>query len=163
MHSPLVIEKNDQGKTVYRLTSHRRTLSETDIVNFVNLIGLHEPPFIDMEYVKNEMPGLHTKRFAPAPMLISLGMGLVATRIMDVVEAMTEKENLGAFHGMVGVEAAVKNPAFANDTLQVALEAFVDRKTSAGQTLVDLKHVVKNQRDQVVTVFTEKIIFDCGK
>ena len=149
MPNPLVIEKNDQGKTAYRLTSHKRTLSETDIVNFVNLIGLHEPPFIDMEYVKNEMPGLHNKRFAPAPLLISLGMGLVATRIMEVVNAMTETENLGKFHGMVGVEAMVKNPAFAGDTLWVDLEALVDRKTSSGQTLVDLKHAVKNQHDQI--------------
>jgi len=160
MLSPLQIEKNDQGKNLYRLTSHRRTLAETDIVNFVNLIGLHEPPFIDMEYVKNEMPGLHNKRFAPAPLIISLGMGLVATRIMEVVAAMTQAENLGQFHGMVGVEAKVKNPAFTGDTLQVELEAFVDRETSSGQTLVDLKHVVKNQHDQIVTVFTEKIIFD---
>jgi len=160
MLSPLQIEKNDQGKSIYRLTSHRRTLSETDIVNFVNLIGLHEPPFIDMEYVKNEMPGLHNKRFAPAPLLISLGMGLVATRIMEVVAAMTQAENLGQFHGMVSVEAKVKHPAFAGDTLHVELEAFVDRETSGGQILVDLKHVVKNQHDQIVTVFTEKIIFD---
>lgn len=162
MPGPLQIIENEQAKTVYRLTSHKRTLSETDIVNFVNLIGLHEPPFIDMEYVKNEMPGLHNKRFAPAPLLISLGMGLVATRIMEVVAAMTQAENLGQFHGMVGVEAKVKNPAFAGDTLHVELEAFVDRETSGGQTLVDLKHVVKNQHDQNVTVFTEKIIFDCA-
>ena len=163
MLSPLQIEKNEKGKTIYRLTSHRRTLAESDIVNFVNLIGLHEPPFIDMEYVKNEMPGLHNKRFAPAPLLISLGMGLVATRIMEVVAAMTQAENLGQFHGMVGVEAKVKNPAFTGDTLQVELEAFVDRKTSGGQTLVNLKHVVKNQHDQIVTIFTEKIIFDPPK
>ncbi len=160
MPNPLQIEKNDQGQLVYKLTSHRRTLSEADIVNFVNLIGLHEPPFIDMEYVNNEMPGLHNKRFAPAPMLISLGMGLVATRIMEVVDAITQEENLGVFHGMVGVEAVVKNPAFTGDTLQVELEASVDRKTSSGKTLVNLKHVVKNQHDQIITKFTEKIIFD---
>ncbi|MEN8245513.1 MAG: MaoC family dehydratase [Thermodesulfobacteriota bacterium] len=160
MSNPLQIEKNEHGKTVYRLTSHRRTLSETDIVTFVNLIGLHEPPFIDMEYVKNEMPGLHNKRFAPAPLLISLGMGLVATRIMEIVDAMTEREKLGLFHGMVGVEAQVKNPAFTGDTLHVELTAFVDRKTSSAKTLVDLKHVVKNQHDQIITKFTEKIIFD---
>jgi acyl dehydratase len=29
-----------------------RTVSETDIVNFVNLCGFVEPLFIDMEYVK---------------------------------------------------------------------------------------------------------------
>lgn len=163
MPGPLQIIENEQAKTVYRLTSHKRTLSETDIVNFVNLIGLHEPPFIDMEYVKNEMPGLHNKRFAPAPLLISLGMGLVATRIMEIVDAMTEKENLGLFHGMVGVEAQVKNPAFSGDTLHVELTAFVDRKTSSGKTLVDLEHVVKNQLDQIITIFTEKIIFDPPK
>lgn len=44
MTGPLQIEKSEQGKTVYRLTSHRRTLSETDIVSLINLIGLHEPP-----------------------------------------------------------------------------------------------------------------------
>ena len=160
MSGPLQIKENEQGKTVYQLVSHRRTISETDIVNFVNLVGLHEPPFIDMEYVNNEMPGLHNKRFAPAPLLISLGMGLVATRIMEIVDAMTERENLGLFHGMVGVEAQVKNPAFTGDTLHVDLTAFVDRKTSSGKTLVDLEHVVKNQHDQVVTIFIEKIIFD---
>ena len=42
------IEENESGELVYRVTSHRRTITETDIVNFVNLVGLHEPPFIDM-------------------------------------------------------------------------------------------------------------------
>jgi acyl dehydratase len=156
----LKIETNEQGKTVYRLTSHRRTITETDIVNFVNLVGLHEPPFIDMEWVKEMMPGLHIRRFAPAPLLISLGMGLVATSIMKIMAAMTEGENLGLFHGMVGLEAAVKNPAFPDDTLHVEVEACVNRKTSKGQTIVDLKHVLKNQRNEIVTVFTEKLLFE---
>jgi acyl dehydratase len=159
-HNELRIETNDQGKTVYRLTTHRRTITETDIVTFVNLVGLHEPPFIDMEWVKKMMPGEHNKRFAPAPFLISLGMGLLATSIMKILEAMTEKENLGFFHGMIGLEAAVKNPAFPDDTLHAEVEACVDRKTKKGQTLVDLKHVLINQRDEVVTIFTEKLLFE---
>jgi acyl dehydratase len=145
---------------VYLVTSHRRTITETDIVNFVNLMGLHEPPFIDMEWVKEEMPGIHTTRFAPAPFLIALGMGLVATSIMEVLEAMTSNENLGRFHGMVGLEAKVRSPAFPGDTLSVDVEARVDRRTRNGQTLVDLKHVLKNQRDETVVTFTEKVIFD---
>jgi acyl dehydratase len=153
------IEESETGEPVYRLTSHRRTLTETDIVNFVNLVGLHEPPFIDMEWVER-MPGIHNKRFAPAPLLISLGMGLVSTSVTEVVQAITEREGLGAFHGMVGVEAAVKSPAFPGDTLWVELEAGVDRKTSRGQTLVALHHQLKNQRDELVVSFTEKIIFD---
>ena len=154
------IEKGEKNEAVYCLTSHRRTITETDIVNFVNLIGLHEPAFIDMEWVKKEMPGIHNKRFAPAPFLISLGMGLVATSITEVVDAIVEKENLGPFHGMVGVEAKLENPAFPGDTLSVDLAAGVDRKTSSGQTLVDLRHVLKNQRGETVVIFTEKIIFD---
>ena len=154
------IEVNDSGELVYRVTSHRRTITETDIVNFVNLVGLHEAPFIDMEWVEKTMPGIHNKRFAPAPLLISLGMGLVATSIMEVVDAITAREGLGRFHGMVGVEAAVKSPAFPGDTLSVELEARIDRRTKSGQTLVALQHVVSNQRDEVVLVFTERVIFD---
>jgi len=154
------IEVGENDESVYRLASHRRTITETDIVSFVNLIGLHEPPFIDMEWVAEKMPGEHNRRFAPAPFLISLGMGLVATSIMEVVDAISEKENLGPFHGMVGIEARVENPAFPGDTLRVDLEARVDRKTGGGQTLVDLRHVLKNQRSETVVVFTEKIIFD---
>ncbi len=153
------IEENESGELVYRVTSHRRTITETDIVNFVNLVGLHEPPFIDMEWVE-KMPGIHNRRFAPAPLLMSLGMGLVATSIMEVVDAITERQGLGRFHGMVGVEAAVKSPAFPGDTLSVELEARVDRRTKRGQTLVALEHVVNNQRDEVVLVFTERVVFD---
>ena len=153
------IEENESGEPVYRVTSHRRTITETDIVNFVNLVGLHEPPFIDMEWVE-QMPGIHNRRFAPAPLLISLGMGLVATSIMEVVEAITAREGLGRFHGMVGVEAAVKSPAFPGDTLSVELEARIDRRTMRGQTLVALKHVVNNQRDEIVLIFTERVVFD---
>ena len=84
MAGKIRMEKGESGEAVYCLTSHRRTITETDIVNFVNLIGLHEPAFIDMEWVKKEMPGIHNKRFAPAPFLISLGMGLVATSISEL-------------------------------------------------------------------------------
>jgi acyl dehydratase len=160
MSGNIRIESNDHQKTVYRTSTHRRTITETDIVNFVNLIGLHEPPFIDMEWVNQAMPGAHNKRFAPAPFLISLGMGLMAPRITDVVLAIAEREKLGPFHGMVGVDARVRGPAFPGDTLYVDLEAFVDRKTSKGQTLVDLRHLLKNQRDEVVVDFTEKILFE---
>ncbi len=154
------IESGEDGQTVYRLTSHRRTLTETDIVNFVNLVGLHEPPFIDMDWVEKRMPGIHNKRFAPAPLLISLGMGLVATSATEVTDAISEAEGLGPFHGMVGITARVASPAFPGDTLSVELEGSVDRRTSKGQTLVDLEHVLKNQRDEIVVVFTEKLLFD---
>jgi len=160
MTEPVRLDMDGQGRTVYRVATHRRTITETDIVTFVNLMGLHEPPFIDMEWVSQAMPGLHNKRFAPAPFLISLGMGLMAPRIADVVQAIAGREGLGPFHGMVGVEARVRAPAFPGDTLHVELEAAVDRKTRKGQTLVDMRHVLKNQRGETVVDFTEKILFE---
>ena len=159
MPSRVRIEETETGPVVVRLTSHRRTLTETDIVSFVNLVGLHEAPFIDMEYVAR-LPGRHNQRFAPAPLLISIGMGLVATLAADVVAAISEREKLGAFHGVVGVEARVLAPAFPGDTLWVELEAGIERRTSRGQTLVALRHLVKNQRDELVVDFTEKALFD---
>jgi acyl dehydratase len=153
------VEEDESGEPVYHLTSHRRTITETDIVNFVNLVGLHEPPFIDMESVAR-LPGIHNKRFAPAPLLISLGMGLVATSVTEVMDALTERAGLGAFHGMVGVEARVKSPAFPGDTLWVELQARVDRVTSRSQTIVALQHHLKNQRDELVVDFTERVLFD---
>jgi acyl dehydratase len=161
MSRDLRIEEDEAGEPVYRLRSHRRTLTETDIVSFVNLVGLHEPPFIDMEFVKG-LPGSHAQRFAPAPLLISLGMGLVATAMSEVVDAITERAKLGRFHGMVGVEAAVRSPAFPGDTLRVDLEARVERKTSRGQTIVALRHLLGNQRGEVVVDFTERVLFDAS-
>jgi acyl dehydratase len=160
MPTPLRIETDDNGLRHYHRSSHRRTLTESDIVGFVNLVGLHEPPFIDMDWVASQMPGSHAVRFAPAPLLISLGMGLMATYIMDIVDALREAEGFGAFHGMVGVQARVRSPAFVGDTLEVSVDAHVDRTTSAGQTLVDLDHVVRNQHGQVVVEFTEKVLFE---
>jgi acyl dehydratase len=46
---------------VYRTLA--RTVSETDIVNFVNLCGFNEPLFYDMEYVKRE--SVFDRRAAP--------------------------------------------------------------------------------------------------
>ena len=61
----------------------------------------------------------------------TLGMGLVATRVSDVTNAIVERENLGPFHGMVGIQAAVKNPGIIGGwaqrpTGEIAVELFSD-------------------------------------
>jgi acyl dehydratase len=159
MPNPFATRVDEDGRRVWSLRSHRRTITETDIVSFVNLVGLHEPPFIDMESLAS-LPASHARRFAPAPLLISVGMGLVATHVGPLVEAIAADEDMGPFHGMVGIEAAVKSPVYPGDTLVAEVEGRVDRKTSRGGTLVDLRHVLMNQRDEVVVVFTEKLLFD---
>ncbi len=70
----------------HHFKTHRRTITETDIVTFVNVVGLHEPFFIDMEYIRENMTGSHRSRFAPGPMVISLGMGLLATYVSGIIK-----------------------------------------------------------------------------
>jgi acyl dehydratase len=137
----------------------RRTISETDIVNFVNLVGLHEPIFVDMEFIKERMNTTHVKRFAPAPLLISLGMGLLAPHIEGVLERVLEGHRVGLIGGMTGVQARVHGPAFPGDTLQVEGEAWIREKVRRGHTLVDLRHRVMNQHGVMVVDFTETVMF----
>ena len=54
-----------------------RTVSETDIVSFVNLCGFTEPLFMDMEYVARE--SLFKRRAAPGALTFALSEGLIMT------------------------------------------------------------------------------------
>ena len=149
----------DEKGVIVRVKTFRRTITETDIVTFVNVMGMYDPPFVDMEYIKESMPESHQKRFAPGPFLISIGMGIMSTYIMGVIEEISEKEKLGLFMGMVGVDARIKAPAYPGDTLHVEFEASVQRKTSKGNTLVSFHHLVKKQTGDVVADFLETVMF----
>lgn len=144
---------------VISFKSHRRTITETDIVNFVNLLGLHEPFFIDMEYIRDHLAEGHRSRFAPGPMVISLGMGLVATIIKDVIDRALEGQDAGAFGGMTGVNARLGAALFPKDTIHVEGEAQCKPKTRRGYTLLDIRHRVINQRGEQVADFTETVCF----
>lgn len=140
-------------------TTHRRTITETDVVTFVNVVGLHEPFFIDMEYIKANMPPSHQRRFAPAPFLISVGMGLVAPIMMRVMGDVAQREKVGIFKGMVGLESRATAPVYMNDTLYVELESRIQKITSKGDVLVGLRHLLKTQDDVVAMDFTEIVLF----
>jgi len=68
----LNFEQHEVGATFRTLG---RTVSETDIVTFVNLCGFNEPLFMDMEYVARE--SVFTRRAAPGAMTWALSEGLI--------------------------------------------------------------------------------------
>ncbi|MBW1893221.1 MAG: MaoC family dehydratase [Deltaproteobacteria bacterium] len=144
---------------IHHFTSARRTITETDIVNFVNLVGLHEPIFVDMEYINKYMPESHRKRFAPAPLIISIGMGLVAPIIKGILDKVLMDEKVGFVGGMAGLEARIKSPVFPGDTLRVDGEAKIKKKTKKGYTLVAMRHLIKNQHEVITVDFTETILY----
>lgn len=147
------------GVATVAFKTHNRTITETDIVTFVNVVGLHEPFFIDMEYIKANMTGKHRDRFAPGPMIISLGMGLLAPTVASVIDRVLEGREHGPFGGMTSVDARVKAALFPGDTIHVEGEAWLRPPTSRGYTLMDLRHRVINQHDEVLVEFTETITF----
>src|SRR5512145_245611 len=86
-----------------------RTVSETDIVNFVNLGGFTEPLFMDMEFVARE--SIFKRRAAPGALTFSLSEGLIM--------------QTGLIHGTgmayLGGEIKIVSPVLAGDTIRVAV------------------------------------------
>jgi acyl dehydratase len=136
----------------------RRTIFDADICAFVNVAGLQEPLFVDMEYVKTNMPASHQKRFAPGPFLISMGMGLVAPILMTMLDDLAKIQPFGLMKGMVNVNADIKLPGYAGDTMQVELVPTITSVTQSGNILLALQHIMRNQDNQVVVDFTETLL-----
>jgi acyl dehydratase len=116
-----------------------RTVSETDIVNFVNAVGLIEPLFMDMEYVKKE--SVFGTRAAPGTLTFALSEGLVI--------------QTGLIHGVamawLGGEVKVVAPVLAGDTIRVEVEIADKRETKKpDRGIVTYKHRVFNQRGETV-------------
>lgn len=145
--------------TKHHFKTHARTITETDIVNFVNLVGLHEPFFIDMEFIKENMEGRNKERFAPGPFMLSLGMGLVSTQMMSIIEKVLEGHEVGKFAGMTGVESKIMGSLFVNDTVHVEGHGVIQKITSKGFTVVNIEHHLINQHGQELLEFTETVLY----
>jgi acyl dehydratase len=122
---------------IYRTLA--RTISETDIVNFVNQCGFTEPLFLDMEYVKRE--SIFKRRAAPGALTFALSEGMVM--------------QTGLIHGTgmawLGGELRVVAPVLEGDTIRVEVEVTDKRETKkADRGIVTYRHRVLNQRDEVV-------------
>lgn len=120
-----------------------RTVSETDIVNFVNLGGFVEPLFMDMEYVAKE--SVFGRRAAPGAMTFALAEGLVM--------------QTGLIHGTgmawLGGDIKVTAPVLAGDTIRVEVEIADKRETKkSDRGIVTYRHRVLNQRGEVVMTMT---------
>jgi acyl dehydratase len=122
---------------VYRTLA--RTVSETDIVTFVNQCGFVEPLFIDMEYVKRE--SVFGRRAAPGALTFALSEGLIM--------------QTGLIHGTgmawLGAELRIVAPVLEGDTIRVEIEIVDKRETNKrDRGIVTYRHRVLNQRDELV-------------
>src|SRR5215467_14819589 len=116
-----------------------RTVSETDIVTFVNLCGFNEPLFMDMEYVARE--SVFKRRAAPGAFTFALSEGLIM--------------QTGLIHGTgmayLGGEMRLTAPVLEGDTIRVEITVADKRETrKPDRGIVTYVHRVLNQRDEPV-------------
>jgi len=125
-----------------RYRSHGRTITETDLVNFVNSSWLTEGLFSSIDPA--DLDGMAiTGRVVPGAMIYAFAEGL-AKRTMEAV-------------GLAFLEATltVKSPTLVGDTIHVECETIERRQTSKpGRALVRFQIDAVNQHGATVLSYT---------
>jgi acyl dehydratase len=119
-----------------------RTVTETDLVNFVTWGGFTEPLFWDADHASG---GGYTGRLVPGALIYCLGEGLVLqTNVLH-----------GTGLAFMSMELSVKRPVYVGDTLHVIVEVTDARKASTGERgVVTTQNTVRNQHAEDVLVYT---------
>jgi acyl dehydratase len=133
----------DELKVGDRFKSWGRTITDADIVNFVNATGMLEVLFTDAEFraKSSAIPG----RVAPAALIYSVAEGMLFVTLIQ-----------GTGLAFLNAEIDVKGPVVAGDTVHVEVEVTDVRPTrkNDGRGLVRTRNEVINQRGEVVLVYT---------
>ena len=119
-----------------------RTITETDIINFMGISGVFEELHMSLEYIKTK--SIFGRRVSPGPLTFIIQEGLVV--------------QLGLTHhtgmALIGVESMRwPKPVFCNDTIHVEMEVIAKRESSKpDRGVVTFRHTVKNETDEIVLV-----------
>ncbi len=129
-----------------------RTVTEADIVNFVNCTGMVEVLFTNTEYLKHEtdMKG----RLAPGALVYCFAEGLV-------FQATVQHTGIA----FLGMELDIKSPVFAGDTIHAECEVVEARlsKSRPDRGLVRTRNTVVKQDGTVALVYTPLRMVKCRK
>lgn len=120
-----------------------RTVTETDIVNFVTAAGLFEELFLNQEYIQNETS--YGSMIAPGGLTYIYAEGLaVQTRLTH---------NTGV--AFLGMTLKVHAPTHVNDTIHCELEVTEKRETKNPKFgIITFTHTVRNQRGEAILTYT---------
>jgi acyl dehydratase len=132
-------EEMTVGKT-FRTAA--RTVTETDLINFVTQFGFNEPLFWDARHAASAG---YSGRLVPGALTYCMAEGLVI--------------QTHSLHGtglaFMGMQLDVKKPVFVGDTLSAVVEVTDSRKASSGERgVVTTRVSVRNQNDDEVLVYT---------
>jgi acyl dehydratase len=125
-----------------KFKTYGRTITETDIVNFISCTGFLEVLFTDMEYVREH--SAIKGRLAPGALVYALAEGLT---MLGTIQ--------GTGLAFLGMELDVKHPTFAGDTIHAEIEVIDQRAASkGGRGLVRTRNAVVNQNGETVLIYT---------
>jgi acyl dehydratase len=119
----------------FRFRTHRRTIGESDLAQFVNLTWLTEELFTVVDEAGRAIKG----RAVPAALVYAFAEGLLLPTMQDT--------------GLAFLNASldVKKPTLVGDTIHVEAEVLEHRLTSKGDRgLVRFANRVVNQRNETV-------------
>ncbi len=121
-----------------RFRTHRRTISEADVSNFINLTWLTEELFAVAGDDGRAIKG----RAVPGALVYSFAEGLLLPMMQDTGLAF------------LGATLDIKGPTVIGDTLHVECEVTEARLTSKGDRgLVRTANRVKNQKGETVLAY----------
>ena len=123
----------------HRYVTPRRTVTQTDIVNFACLSGDYNAPHIDHLFCA-EQP--YKEPIAHGPLVLAIASGLQCLSGI----------NDGTIVAMLGTDQwRIHGPVKAGDTLNVVIEPIEKKLTKSGDKgIVSFKREIKNQHGEVV-------------
>lgn len=124
----------------HRIRTMGRTITESDLVTFINLTWFTEELFVNTHDAQTRaLAG----RVVPGSLVYAFAEGLLTPSMQ--------------FTGLafLGAEIDVKGPTVVGDTIHVEAEVIVSRPTSKGDRgLVRTRNAIVNQRGETVLVYT---------
>lgn len=122
-----------------RLLTPRRTITQTDIVNYACLSGDFNGPHVDWEFCKTQPYG---EPIAHGPLVFAIASGLACQTGM----------NDGTVVAFLGLDNwRIHLPVKHGDTIHMAVTPTEKRLTSKGDRgIVTVRREILNQRDEIV-------------
>ena len=127
-----------------------RTVTEADIVGFIDKIGMTEVLFTNLEFLHG-VAGFEG-RLAPGSMVFCFAEGLLAQATMQ-----------GTGLAFLGMQLDIKGPTFAGDTIHVECEVTEARLSESrpGRGIVRTRNRVMKNGDTLVLEYTPLRMIKC--
>jgi len=122
-----------------KVRTYKRTITETDLVNFISVTGMLEVIFIDTTYA-----GAVAGRMVPAALTYGMIEGFIFQSLIQ-----------GVGLALLSVSIEAKAPTFVGDTIWATVETVAIKPTSKGnRAIIDADVTVYNQAETVVLTYT---------